>query len=174
MLKTIVVPTDSSKHAEKAIELASDLARQYQADLILLHVLREGQVPEALRHMIEVEHLAEESSTSEPRTASIPWEIAHLLENKEQNEAMREAYEALGNRILEQAEALAREKGVSQVRKVLEVGDPADRILECAEREKADAIVMGSRGLGELKGLLMGSVSHTVNQLCKCTCVTVK
>ncbi len=174
MLKTILVPTDSSKHAEKAIELAADLARQHGADLVLVHVLREGQVPEALRHMIEVEHLAEESSASGPRSASIPWEIAHLLENKAENEEVRKAYEALGNRILEQAEGLAREKGVSRVRKVLEVGEPAHRILECAERENADAIVMGSRGLGELKGMLMGSVSHTVNQLSKCTCVTVK
>ena len=53
-------------------------------------------------------------------------------------------------------------------------GDPASRILETAAAEQADMIVMGSRGLGGLKGLLVGSVSNKVNHLAKCTCVCVK
>jgi nucleotide-binding universal stress UspA family protein len=35
-------------------------------------------------------------------------------------------------------------------------------------------IFLGSRGLGDIKGLLMGSVSHKVTQLAECTCVSVK
>jgi nucleotide-binding universal stress UspA family protein len=33
---------------------------------------------------------------------------------------------------------------------------------------------MGSRGLGKMAGVLMGSISHKVSHLSKCTCVTVK
>jgi len=38
----------------------------------------------------------------------------------------------------------------------------------------ADMIVMGSRGVSDLKGLVMGSVSHKVMQLAPCTCVSVR
>jgi nucleotide-binding universal stress UspA family protein len=34
-------------------------------------------------------------------------------------------------------------------------------------------IFLGSRGLGDAKGLLMGSVSHKVAHLAECTCVSV-
>ena len=53
-------------------------------------------------------------------------------------------------------------------------GDAAAAILEVAEEEKADLIVIGSRGLGRLKSLLMGSVSQKVAQLAGCTCMTVR
>ena len=39
---------------------------------------------------------------------------------------------------------------------------------------QVDLIVVGTRGLSDLKGLLMGSVSHKLGQLSKVTCITVK
>ena len=78
------------------------------------------------------------------------------------------------NRYVERAENTAREKGVKTVEARLQEGDPAHEILTCAKTENADLIVMGSRGLGGLKGLLMGSVSQKVSHLAECTCVSVK
>lgn len=43
-----------------------------------------------------------------------------------------------------------------------------------AKRAKADLIAMGRRGLGGVKGLLLGSVSHKVSQLADCSVLTVK
>jgi len=43
-------------------------------------------------------------------------------------------------------------------------GSPASRIIEYAEAENCDLIVMGSRGLGTIQELMLGSVSHNVVQ----------
>ena len=77
-------------------------------------------------------------------------------------------------RVLRDAEEAARKEGARDVTSTLEDGDPATAILGVAERHGADMIVVGSRGLGELKGLVLGSVSHKVTHLAKCTCVTVR
>ena len=53
-------------------------------------------------------------------------------------------------------------------------GDPADQIVRAAERRRADLIVMGRRGHGDLKGPLLGSVSHKVCQLAATACLTVR
>lgn len=50
----------------------------------------------------------------------------------------------------------------------------AKAILQAAEGEGADAIVMGSRGLSDFGGLLLGSVTHKVIQLSHCTVVVAR
>lgn len=51
--------------------------------------------------------------------------------------------------------------GVPVTADILE-GPPAEAVLRVAEAENFDLIVMGSRGLGQLQGLLMGSVSNRI------------
>jgi nucleotide-binding universal stress UspA family protein len=53
-------------------------------------------------------------------------------------------------------------------------GRAAKAILHAAESEGADVIVMGSRGLSDLAGLLLGSVTHKVIQLSHCTVVVAR
>jgi nucleotide-binding universal stress UspA family protein len=53
-------------------------------------------------------------------------------------------------------------------------GRAAKAILRAAESEGADVIVMGSRGLSDLAGLLLGSVTHKVIQLSHCTVVVAR
>jgi nucleotide-binding universal stress UspA family protein len=60
-----------------------------------------------------------------------------------------------------EAVKLLTERGHS-ARSVVVRGDPVMAILETAEDEHADLIVMGRRGLGPLAGILMGSVSEKV------------
>jgi nucleotide-binding universal stress UspA family protein len=54
------------------------------------------------------------------------------------------------------------------------VGDPAAAIVDLAERENADLIVMGSHGRKGLTRLLMGSVAEAVVRKAKCPVLTVK
>ncbi|MDP3251571.1 MAG: universal stress protein [Hydrogenophaga sp.] len=68
---------------------------------------------------------------------------------------------AVGSRALEGAEALFNAAGVSFEREIGS-GDPAQTLVELAERLACDAIILGSRGLGTLRGALFGSVSQAV------------
>ncbi len=53
-------------------------------------------------------------------------------------------------------------------------GQAAKAILDAAEADGADVIVMGSRGLSDLRGLLLGSVTHKAIQLSHGTVVVAR
>jgi nucleotide-binding universal stress UspA family protein len=69
--------------------------------------------------------------------------------------------EARGREVLERAAALV-PRTAGAVSQRLETGSSADAILEVAERERVDLIVIGGRGLGRIRELVVGSVSHRV------------
>lgn len=169
MIKTILTATDGSSHASKAIDLAIEFATRFDARLVVMHAIGQGDIPDALIHMAEVEHIVDPpaANPSMPR-ASIP----HGDVRRWKEDGKIHAY--IANKLLSAAEDAAREKKVGEVKTVAAEGDPASRILATAEAEDADMIVMGSRGLGILKGMLVGSVSNKVNHLASCTCVCVK
>ena len=174
MIKTILVPTDGSDHAGKAMALASDVAEKYGARLVILHVLTGGGLTEEARHMAEVEHLARPKAARGPFAANVPASAAAALKPSRSDETDGQILQRIGERILGDAEMTARESGLERIETRTEEGDPVKGILQVAEQERANLIVMGCRGLSDLKGLLMGSVSHKVSQLAPCTCVTVK
>ena len=70
---------------------------------------------------------------------------------------------AVGTQALAGAEALFKAAGVSFEREIAS-GDPAQSIIDVASRGGCDAIIMGARGLGALRGALLGSVSQRVVQ----------
>ena len=136
MIKTILAATDGSNHAERAVEVAASMADIYKAKLVLVHVLPDvvnEHAPEYLEKFAELERLD-----------------------------VGEALNEVGQSIIEQARRKAREQGARDIETVLTTGSPVKELLKIAERHNADTIVMGRRGLGELEGLLMGSVSHKV------------
>ena len=59
------------------------------------------------------------------------------------------------------------------VQEKLQDGLETESILKVAENCKADLIVMGTRGLGTVKGLLVGSVSRKVIHLADCPVMVV-
>ncbi|PKL59338.1 MAG: universal stress protein [Methanomicrobiales archaeon HGW-Methanomicrobiales-4] len=54
------------------------------------------------------------------------------------------------------------------------IGDPSVEIVNIAQKEMADLIIIGSRGLGALKGVLLGSVSQKIAQAAPCPVMIVK
>ena len=78
-----------------------------------------------------------------------------------------------GEALLEQIESQL-PKGVGTVTRIHQIGFPAMVILETAKSVKPDLIMMGARGLGPIKELVLGSVSHRVLLHAPCSTLTLK
>ncbi len=146
MIKRILVPIDGSNHSKKALAFACDMAAKYDASLDLLHVV---QAPEA-------------QHTTMPDAAAITAEIS--------NEALKEA----GHKVMQAAAEVVDTFDCKLDKQQLEEGPPAKQILNHARDKNIDLIIMGSRGLSSLEGVLLGSVSDKVSHLAECTCVTMR
>ncbi len=177
MIKTILVPTDGSEHAKKALSLASDLGAKHGARLILVHVLLSNARSETLRSVAsrrglpkKLRDLMETYETDfHVKVAAAGGEIGYVTVPPP-----RELVQAIGGQILARSEKIAAKAGIKKITTVMVDGDPAEAILDHAGKHKVDMIVMGSRGLSDFKGLFLGSVSHKVSAQAECTCVTVK
>ena len=175
MLTRILCAIDGSDHAEKAVQWASLLARKFDAELIFLFVAAHRMAPPELRRMAEAEHIIRRTAPAPPPVSPQPGMPSRWTsEDLGQNAAISATiYQELGERLVEGARWQAESAGVARVKGLVEDGDPAHRIVEVARRENVELIVMGRRGLGDLKGLLLGSVTHKVAQAASCACLTV-
>ncbi len=98
--------------------------------------------------------------------------INQLAINACLSDAILEAVMKAGNVILERAIERIPE-GVT-ARQSAETGSPAVVILDFANEHDVDLIVMGSRGLGVVKGVLLGSVSQHLVEQAHCPVMVVK
>lgn len=174
MFKTILAAVDGSAHARKAVECASDLAKLTGAKLVLVHVAGHGPVPASLAHMAEVEHLATPARPPLGNVANVVGGLAAISQGVESSAFTQEVRLAIGRKMLNDSRARAGERGAPAIEMEMAEGEPVAGIIETAGRTGADLIVMGTRGLSDFKGLLLGSVSHKVCQLASCPCLTVK
>jgi nucleotide-binding universal stress UspA family protein len=151
MSKKFLVAVDGSEHGWKALDLATDLAKASDGEVVILHVVPYEAAPKGLEHFAEVEGTSIEELKS------------------------RYHYErTMGDQITDEAEARVRKNGLDTVTAKVAEGNPANEIVALARTQRADMVFLGSRGLGDVKGLLMGSVSHKVMHLAPCTCVAVR
>jgi nucleotide-binding universal stress UspA family protein len=174
MFEKILVPVDGSQASMNAVDLASDLAQKFNSEIILLHVLLRGHMPEGLRRAIEVEVGGSPSGELPSHLVNLPQEIMARVGDKRLTQLSVKELEFIGKHLLSKAMQACRDKGLGKVSERVEEGYAADVILEVAKHSKADMIVIGSRGLGRLGDLLLGSVSNKVLHLATCPCTVVK
>ena len=148
MAKKILIPFDGSVHSKKAILFAADVAQQHDSELFLIHVVKDKDIPPEILEYIE----------SEKIDGGIGKVSAKLISEG----------------IMKAAQQQVQDMGLKIAKSMVFRGDPAEEIIQFARNNDIDMIVIGSRGLGKIKGLLLGSVSGKVCQLAECTCVTVK
>ncbi|MCE8008630.1 universal stress protein [Aestuariivita sp.] len=147
MFQTIIVGLDGSDHAEHALKLACDLADKYGSTLHLIHTPQPQTVAFAMGAVAGYHAATTMPSETEVQDAS--------------------------EKILNAGKAIAAEHGHADVQTHSTRGDPAEEIIACADKNGADLIVTGRRGLGSLGSLLQGSTSQKVNHLAKCACLSV-
>jgi len=134
MFARIVVGTDGSETAKQAVREATELAKQTGATLLVVSAF--DPVPEV--------RLREERLEA-------PSDIEHTVGPNEDVEA-----------ILSEAAQDVESAGV-EVQTVARQGEPADAILDVAEDQSADLIVVGNKGMTGAKRFLLGSVPNKVS-----------
>jgi nucleotide-binding universal stress UspA family protein len=81
---------------------------------------------------------------------------------------------SIGLQVLNSYEETAKERGLQNVEMLLQEGDAAKRIMETASEVKCGLLILGSRGRGGFKDLLLGSVSHKVTSHADCPVLIAK
>jgi len=142
-MQRIMVATDGSPSADRAIEAAVQLAKTLNATLSVLTVTPAHYSPAEVR---DLERLGLHQS---------------------------EVRESLTEQILTHARAQAMRLGVTVAKTECRTGDAAEEIIDAARNEQSDAIVVGRRGRGRLTGLLLGSVSQKLVSLAPCRVIVV-
>ncbi|HSK15401.1 MAG TPA: universal stress protein [Gaiellaceae bacterium] len=152
-MSRVVVGVDGSPGASAALRFALDEARLRGA---VLHVVHAWRVPLY-------------AAAPEPGFVGMPAPTAELDEEVEQALA-EDAERALAGALTELRRETGDDLGVEARAEAIR-GAPAHVLLEAAE--DADLLVLGARGLGGFKGLLLGSVSQQCVQHARCPTTVV-
>ena len=142
MVQTIAVGTDGSGTADKAVQFAIDLAARYEAKIVFLS----AYVP------VREARLAREARDA---PEDVQWTI-------------NPAEDVDG--VLRDCEERAEERGLQWASEARE-GDPAKMLVELAESNKADILVIGNKGM---QRKVLGSVPNTVSHNAGCSVLIVK
>ena len=170
--KNIVVATDGSENALRAVSTAADMAATHGAKVFVLHCVLEGPVPKGLLEWARIEHMIEE--TNQPELPKWPGygNLGVIGPNREPC-VTYDARLQLGRVILDTATSRVRENGVRDIQEVFDEGDPAKAVLALAQREGIDLAVLGTQGHGVFDQMFMGSSSYKLVAMAKMPVMTV-
>jgi nucleotide-binding universal stress UspA family protein len=144
LFSKILVGLDGSDYSLKALDFATDLAKKYQSQLVLVHVV--------MRQIYAIN----------PPEAGVLAGTAIVRELEEDGKA-----------ILAKGEEIVKAQGIP-VETRLKQGVPAEELLRAGADEKVDLIVLGSRGLSQVRAFFLGSVSDKVSHHAKCPTLIVR
>jgi nucleotide-binding universal stress UspA family protein len=143
---SIVVGTDGSDTATTAVRYAIDLARELGARLLIVSAY---------------EAVADQRLRGE--RVEVPKDLQWIVNPRDDVLAM-----------LDEAKADASTGGVEHVETFARQGDAADAILDVAEEQRSDLIVVGNRGMTGAKRFLLGSVPNKVSHHAPCSVLIVR
>jgi nucleotide-binding universal stress UspA family protein len=145
--KNILVPLDGSEYSIKALEYASIMAKGFNSKLIALYIL-----PSSIRYNLFVNK--EKSKINSPFNQII--QVSYI----EAQNWLKDITKKIDLEIVTEV-IIAEESIVSE-------------IIEFAERENIDLIIMGTRGRTGFKKLLLGSVASGVVNFAHCPVLVIR
>ena len=145
MFRSIVVGTDGSGTATQAVHQAVELARGIDASIQLVSAYEP----------VSAQRLSHERQEA-------PEDLQWAISPREDVDATLDA-----------AANIAREAGVP-VEVYARQGDPADAILDVAEEQEADLIIVGNKGMTGAKRFLLGSVPNKVSHHAPCSVLIIR
>jgi nucleotide-binding universal stress UspA family protein len=145
MNRSILVGTDGSRAAGGAVDRAVQLAGAFDQRLLIISAYAAGSAPV--------------TAGADDPGAEPTWEPPA------RDDALA---------VLAAAERIARERGITEVETFARVGDGADAILDVAEEQGCELIVIGHTGLTGATRFLLGSVTTKVSQHAPCSVLIVR
>ena len=147
-MKTILVPTDFSKTAQLAIEVAADVAKRAEAELILLHVIEEP------------------SETSLNITGEV--DLSEAWEDKIYTMKLIERSKKQMARLFHEL----KDNGL-KVKQEMRMGTAFNGIRDIIADHMVDLVVMGTEGRSKIEEMIIGSNTEKVIRHAKCPVLTV-
>ena len=150
-IRKILVPVDGSDASLKALQYAAHIAEleASNAELIVLHVLEDIKQGGAIGLQAKYGNVRlVEGFKKARKKAALEW--------------------------LKQIEEAARKKGIPLKSEILDGDSKVEIIIDYANENSVDLIVMGSRGLTGFKRLLLGSVANAVVSNARCPVMVVR
>jgi nucleotide-binding universal stress UspA family protein len=145
MFGSIVVGTDGSDTAGEAVRQATELAKAVGAKIHLVSAFEP----------VGNQRLREERQ-------EVPDDMSWMVNEREDvNATLKEAAEQI-------------ESAGVQVDTFARQGDPADAILDVAEEQKSDLIIVGNKGMSGAKRFLLGSVPNKVSHHAPCSVMIIR
>jgi nucleotide-binding universal stress UspA family protein len=147
MFKKILIAVDGSRYSTHAVETAVNLAKQNEAEVILLHVIR---------------------------NLSLPKELMEMIATGEVTESRMELLQDSAEIILDGAKEKFTQAGYSNVSSEYLIGSPASTIANYAEENGVDLIVIGHRGISSEGDTLLGGLARKLTNVSRVSCLVVK
>ena len=149
----IVIGNDGSLDSQYAIDFTRQLKFPPTSNMTVCHIIEE-------QYALRTELAARLGVTGKAETAKLAAEILKVREH-EGKELLKSSASRLNH-------------GGRPIKKVLTYGHPADQLLTLAQKNKADIVVVGSRGITGLRRVFLGSVSNKVVSHAPCAVLVVR
>ncbi len=156
MFKRILVALDGSENSSRASQVALELAEKLKAELVVLHAI----IPPALYYHTEI---SSEGPVIEPPT------------HEKEIDLYLEYSRTVGRGIVDGTVSEAKKRGIVVKAEIPEAtSSVVETIVNQAVKENADLIIVGTRGLGGFKKLILGSVSNGVVSHAHCPVLVIR